>query len=304
LACSTDPCSKEQGELQVPCRVQQAADAAQTGNTAAAQAACKAIAEGPWQEECFFRTAEELGRRGILKAALESCTQTGRFKRFCLTHVVWFLPPETPGTAADWLAQAPASLKEAPELLRARWWFNHYFGTGQAAAPQDIPTEDGPFARGAWALEAVRIAGLGQAPECWKRPCTGAILPPNQRVGRYDPPMPIPGEDILPWIPTFGGSKRLVGETEAEDLQIALLEATWFLPAATGDIFEPYLDASTPRTRYTAFRLFRTLPSRDPVQVLSKFAADPDPIIRSHVQDALLYRTWLGKPPAKKGDLR
>lgn len=300
-----DACSAEPKELQVPCRVQLAADAAGRGDAAAAEAACLGIEAGPWQEECWFRSGEELGKQGKIGAGLSACDRSGRFARFCLTHMTWAIPSETPGSSADWLSQIPAGMDNAGDVqehLLSKYWFNQMYGTGKAEwQPVMASTEaDAPFARGAFFLEAVRLKGAS-ALDCKEVACTGMALLPKDRVGRFDNPMPIPGEEKLTWIPTFGGGRRIVGATVEEDVQIAFLEALWFQPATRGDVFAGYLQDSRPTVRYTALRLFRTLPSENPEATLTALAQDPDPVVQAHVADALRYKTWRGKPGKPAG---
>ena len=82
-------------------------------------------------------------------------------------------------------------------------------------------------------------------------------------------------------------------------LAIALLEGACFRESAGAATFEAALDDPRPRVRYTALRCYRTLPSAGAEARLTGLVNDPDPIVRAHVEDALEYRTWLGKghPP-------
>lgn len=290
--------------LRTLCLVQVAADRARAGDEAEVARACGAVPAGTWFDECHFRAGEELAHAGRLAAGLSSCNQAGRFRSFCFTHAAWGAPP-APAPLAEWEALgAPFADLHGVEVLRARWWFNHYYGTGLAdPAPARAAPEPGrAAARGAWALEAVRLAGgdLDVAAAAWAgEPLRGEPLPPPERVGRYDVPFAIPEELALPHVPGFGGSTRLVGETDEEDLAIALLEAAWFRESAGAATFAAALDDPRPRVRYTALRAFRTLPSEGAEAKLTSLANDPDPIVRAHVQDALKYRTWMGKghPP-------
>ena len=133
-------------------------------------------------------------------------------------------------------------------------------GTGRAdSTPAKAASPlDQPYARGAWALEAARLGPpeVSALIAAWDGPpLTGEVLPPEKRVGRYDPPPPLEGEADLLHIPTFGGSRRLVSEDPRVDLQIAVLEALYFRDGTRGDLFAPFLDPSQPKAlRYTAFR--------------------------------------------------
>lgn len=292
-------------ELATICRVEAAARAGREGDVALATTACTAQTTSDWREECYFRAGEELGRTTHLQDALRFCAQAGRFARFCTTHVGWQLPPETPGTAGEWAGFAeqllPKELKEeGSDILRARWWFNHYYGTGNLdpAAAKAAPAPEAPHAWGAWALEAVRLTGSAAAArDAWAAGTilTGPALPPAERVGRYDVPILIEGEAELPHVRTFGGSRRLVGETPEEDLDIALIEALYFAATTPGEAFAPFLDDPRPRVRYAAMHVWRILPSAGIEARLQTLAADPDPVIRAHAADALQYRTWEGK---------
>lgn len=308
--CAAEPFE----QLRVACLVEAGARAGREGDSARAQAACDAVPEGTWRDECRFRAGEELGRAGDVAAAMASCAEAGRFARFCVTHAGWGVPPGTPGTAAAWAAAAaplPEELRaEAEDILRARWWYLRYVGTGEAdpEPARAAPPDEAPHARGAWAIEAVRLldGDVAMARVAWRSSTIprGPSLPPERRLGRYDAPFRIPGEEALPKVRTFGGGARLVGETPDEDLDIALLEALYFREAtADGAAFRPWIDDPRPRVRYTALKLYRVLPSDDVEATLRAMADDPDPVVAAHVADALRYRTWLGKgnAPGLKG---
>ncbi len=287
-------------QLKTLCLVQLAADLGGKGDSTGALAACAAITSELWSQECHFRAGEELATAGQLGAGLAACQQAGKYRTFCFTHAVWRAPAaEAP--LAEWEAFGSGwEDLDGTESLRARWWFNHYFGTGLAdsALAKSASAEDAPHARGAWALEAVRLAGgdLAAARASWDGvPLLGGPLPPPGRVGRYDLPFAIPEEESLPHVPGFGGSQRLVGETPDEDLDITLLEAAYFRESAGAATFAPWLDDPRPRVRYTALRCYRTLPSPDAEAVLTALKDDADPIVRAHVADALRYKTWRGK---------
>lgn len=307
LACAapepapTGPCAEERFEdLRTLCLVQRASEAARAGDEAAAGSACAAVREARWGQECWFRVGEELGAGGRIPAAMQACAKAGEFASFCVTHAGWRARP-TEDPLSLW-AEAAAVLPEpqrteAAALLPARWWFNRVYGTG--VADPSLATD--PASRTAWALEALRLSDgdLAAARRAWteKIVLRGPALPPEARLGRYDLGIRIPGEDA-PRVPVFGGAERLVGADEAEDLEIALLEAAYFREATGAEAFRPHLDEPRPRLRWTAVRLFRILPSADAEAVMRRLSADPDPVVRAHAEDALKYRSWEGKPNA------
>lgn len=298
-------CAEEPFEqLRIGCLVESAARAGREGDAVHTQQACEAVPDGQWRDECYFRAGEELGRAGAVADAMRHCAHAGRYATFCVTHAGWGAPPSDAPLEA-WLAGVPTLSTdlqgEATDILRGRWWFNRYFGTGKAdpAIAAAAVGYDAPHARGAWALEAIRLTGdFAAAKVAWAAGTvlTGAAI--ERRLGRYDAPFHIAGEDALPRIRTFGSSLRFEGQDAAEDLDIALLEALYFREQTGADVFVPYLNDPRPRVRYTALRCYRTLPSRDAREVLTAMAADPDPIVAAHVADALKYETWRGKPNA------
>lgn len=301
-------------ELKAGTCVEAAARAGHEGRQDLAGEACVELPKGSrWWQECHFRAGEELGKGGWTAAALSHCGLAGDFARFCLTHAGWGLPATTQTDAQFWVDLAattfPEALRvEASDVLRARWWFNHYYGTGDAdpAEVRRARAEEGPHARGAWMLEMARLTG-GDLPltiAVWQglaEPPPGRPLPPEARVGRYDMGVPIPGEAELPRVRTFGDARRIIGVSVDEDLVIAWLEALYFNGAPTGEPFRGFLDDPRARVRYTAFRLYRILPSEGVEATLRSYAADPDPVVRAHVADALKHQTWRGRPQRPGG---
>lgn len=296
-------------QLAIGCRVEAAARAADTGDLATVTAACAAVPEGNWRDECHFRAGEQLGKAGRTDASLAQCASAGAYTRFCLTHAGWGLPASDTRAPADLAALALRTIPgrygaDAAAILRARAWFNRYVGTG-AADPAPVRAaagDDAAPARTAWAFEAVRLAGGFDAARAafapGAPPLTGAALPPPRRVGRYDtfPDMATEGE--LPHSLTFADASRFVGVDADEDLDIALIEGLYFnAPTGpeTGAAFARWLDDPRPRVRYTALRRFRALPSTGVEARLRAMADDPDAIVRAHVADALTYHTWLGR---------
>ena len=307
-------------QLRTICLVEAAARAGREADAGRAEAACAAVPEGAWREECRFRSAEELAARGDAAAALRGCGAAGRFATFCVTHVGWRLPapddpastqrfPEASGAWVDAAAAIDdAALRaEAEDSLRARWHHARVFGTGTAdpRAAKAAASPDAPYARTAWALEAVRLAegDLAVARASWAADAvlTGVALPVARRVGRYDGDLRVDAEAQLPTVRTFGGGARLIAADPEIDVRVALLDALAFREATTSaEPFAPFLDDPAREVRLVALRHFRTRPSPNAEVVLTRLAGDPDPAVAAHAKDALAHKTWLGKAARKK----
>ena len=212
------------------------------------------------------------------------------------------------------LEGAPDGLEgEGRDIFRSRLWFNLYLGTGVAdpgpaiAASGDL----GPYARGAFALEAVRLLAATEGvartqipqlvTDIWRGdvpPPTGAALPIRERHGRYNSPIPAPHELESSRIPVYGGGMRLVGSGLDEDLTIAMLEGLYFQPDTPADIFLPYVDDPRQRVRWTAARLFRLCSPRQVVmeQELKTLLEHADAGVRWNAADALEHETWKRTP--------
>ncbi len=315
-------------QMVVPCLVQVAALASRKGDLPTAEAACSAVEDGTWRWECYFRMAEELSRGGDAAEAVEHCLLAGRFARFCTTHAAWFLPRDpsmdssgSPSRVLDTLLShyreierllsgAPDGLEgEGRDIFLSRLWFNLYFGSGVAdPGPASLaPDYQAPYARGAFALEALRLHGGSDAVDyvlsVWRGdipPPRGPPLPEAERHGRYNSPIPAPTEALMQKIPTYGGVMRLVGRDQAEDLTVAALEAMYFQPDTPADLFLPWLEDGRDSVRWTAVRLLRLCApdELDMEDTLRELAKASDAGIRWHALDALEHRTWERQPEA------
>lgn len=319
-------------EMALPCRVEAAARAASAGNVPLAEEACGRNPEGTWRAECHFRVGEELARRGDAIVALSQCVQAGHYARFCLTHAGWGLPPipdqdsrlppetilprlqDLLGQVDGVLAGAPDGLEgEGRDIFRSRAWYNLYLGTGMAdPAPARLaPVDQAPFARGAFALEAVRLLAPAGVPvpgdlvarvaAVWDgslSPPSGTPLHARARHGRYNSPIPVPEELAATRIPTYGGGLRLVGGSVEEDLLIATLEALYFRADTPADVFLPWVTDPRERVRWTAARLLRLCPpdALDMEATLQDLLRSPDPAVRWNARDALDHKTWIRNP--------
>ena len=285
-----------------------AAQAANAGDIATIAAACSAIPEGAWRDECHFRAGEQLGKSGRTDASLAECARAGDFGRFCITHSGWGLPStdtRSPSELADLATETiPGKLgQDAAKVLRSRAWYNRYLGTGSSdpAQARAATGDDAAPAHTAWALEAVRLAhSFDAARATWTQQASleGEALPAAARVGRYDTFPDFPGEEAIPRVLTFADASRFIGANPDEDVDIALIEAVYFnlVPGPeAGAVFDRWLDDPRPRVRYTALRRFRSLPSPGVEARIAAMADDPDAIVRAHVADALKHKTWMGK---------
>ncbi|MFH1469180.1 MAG: hypothetical protein ABIO70_32630 [Pseudomonadota bacterium] len=322
-ACAVEPFE----QLQVLCRIEAAAHAAHEGEEALAAEACALVPEGTWLQECHFRVGEELARAGQPAAGLPHCARAGRFDRFCVTHAAWVIPVELGrSTDADAPAQAAAIhaqlvpivaagagleadlRREAADSFRMSLWYMAYLGTGRAdpAKAQAADPDEAPAARSAWALEAARLLAPGGGPlpqdavarlqAAWREGTVteGPPLLPERRHGRFEPPSPIPCERALPWLPLYGGGRRVLGADADEDLLIAILEALWFQPDAQAELFLPWVADPRDRVRWTAVRLLRlSAPlSLDLPAALQKLRASPDDCVAWNAKRGLEQRAW------------
>ncbi len=337
IACRTDPapaalnesdCEQQPyPELQVTCRVQQAADAGRSGDSAAADAACARVPAGLWREECHFRAGESLAGRGALLPALSHCARAGHYGKNCLTHAAWGLPPDPawrpddPATAASiatLLDQAGDALGRdhplwpaAEDELSARAWFLTYVGSGSAdpAAARAAEGDQAAHARTAFAAERLRLADAASAyaaeplPDAtdplealaaaWEGaapPLTGEGLPLERRVGRHAPAVIPPRTADLPRVSTFGGGRRLTSLDPEEDLLLAGLSALFFLGAPHG-AFAPWTEDDRVVVRGQAIA-YAVLTADVPDRYLDR--GDPDD--RAWAAESLKVRRALSRP--------
>ncbi len=311
LACSFAPCDDEANDqLRTLCLVQAAADHARRSDAGGAaipgaRARCDQIADPTWKDECFFRVAESAGQAGAIAEAVAACRDAGRFASFCDTHIAWL------SDYADLSTENRAAVDASP-ALSAAFWFATYYGTGNAnpGLVKSRPASQAAYARTGWAMEAVRLTegDIARARSAWDADETlaGGALAADSRHGRYDPAQWLDELAALPTLPMYGGATRLAGETDEEDLTIALLEAAYFYPRTSADAFVPFFADAHPRVVYTAIQRFRILPSTHAEATLTARKNDADPMVAALVADALRYRTWVGKPnrPGKQATFK
>lgn len=308
-------------ELAITCRVQAAANFGAAGNTKAAQEVCAEVPEGTWREECHFRAGEELGHAGLAVEGLKHCTQAGWFGRNCLTHTAWRLPRDPtvhPGLPAARIAATYAELDErvvqaldgagdgiageGRDIMRARFGFNTYVGSGQTNPdPARLPDPLGPAMRTGFAIETARLLGPDASVEAilavWsgvEPPLKASAVDDTQLNGRYGMPLIAPQEHGVPHIPVFGGGLRPIGETPDEDLTIAALEGMFWLESTTAETFLPWVDDPRKRVRRTAARLLsRTRPaSLDLPAELERLSEHPDSAVQWYATQGLKLRAW------------
>jgi hypothetical protein len=274
-------------EIQSICRVSVAARSAASGDDRGAMLACLAIDEGLWREECHFRAGEELGRLGNVERSLEHCAMAGEYARNCVTHAAWGMPAveglnSRSDNALSEIERFGVSVQiilgragegvsgEGTDVLLARAWFNLYLGSG-AADPRVAKESTGihkNHAMTAWALEAVRLLApdglevdsrtISRVTRAWhgRDPVPEGYEKLHRRVGRYSSPIVPDDARIHQHVGTFGGGVRLVGDTDEDELLIAILEALYFREGTLPDVFEPYLTHSSNKVRWTAGKLF------------------------------------------------
>jgi len=315
-------------EVAITCRVQAAAKFGAAGDTLAAHAVCANVPTGTWRDECHFRAGEELGHAGHAVEGLEHCAKAGWFGRNCLTHTGWRLPRDPalhPGLSAARIAAAYEELDqrvvaalegagdgldgEGRDIIRARFGFNVYVGSGRASPEAArLPDPLGPALRTGFAIEAARLLGEDASVEAilavWSEtapPPEGSAVSDVATLGRYSLPLVAPGEHGTPHIPVFGGGLRPVGASPDEDATIAALEAMFWLESTPADTFVPWLDDPRPRVRRTAARLVGRAPPRSldlPALLEQVSTTHTDDTVRWHTQQALKSRAW--EAPARR----
>lgn len=322
--CAAEPFA----ELAITCRVQAAARLGALGDSDRAHTVCAEVPEGTWRDECHFRAGEELGHAGHAVAGLEHCARAGWFGRNCLTHTGWRLPrdpslhpeldparlaaayDELDGRVVAALAGAGDGLEgEGRDIIRARFGFNVYVGSGSARPEAArLPAPLGPSLRTGLAIETARLLGDAASVEAILAVWSGARPPPEgppvadtSALGRYSLPLVAPGEHGTPHIPVFGGGLRPIGETPDEDMTIAALEGMFWRESTTADTFVPWIHDPRPRVRRTAARLLGRAPPThiDLPAFLSELAdSHSDPTVRWHASQALKSRAW--QAPARR----
>ena len=137
-------------------------------------------------------------------------------------------------------------------------------------------------------MEAIQAIWAGTAP-----PPTGPTLAPHARVGRYTVPLDSPHEQGQPHLPTFGGSRRLVGDTPDEDLAIAALDGRSGGRRARGGL-RALAGGSPGAGAVDAARFVRLAAATlDQDALLRRLAAKhPDPGVRWHAEDGLKTRSF------------
>ncbi len=299
-------------ELQVPCWITQAEQAAENGDVVLADEACRQVPTGRWAEECAFRVGEELARAGRVVEGVAFCARAQQYARYCLTHVAWRLTPDPQwdpsnpatsdlpgilvGQAGSALSGLPDSLRqEGLADLRAGLWYRMYYGHGNAdpAAARAATGEDGPPARGAWALEAMRLLAPWDAPlpadlwdqlhAAWEGSAEvprGEPLPRERRVGRYSPGVPPAELGSVRGQPTFGGGVRLVAADPVTDLRVAAIDAFFFRETTPAEAFLAWLEDPAPEVRWMAAWRYVATRRPNPGEVMP-FAGHADPVVRA-----------------------
>jgi hypothetical protein len=192
-------------------------------------------------------------------------------------------------------------LGEGIDVLLSRAWFNLYLGSG-VADPRVAKEATGlhrNHAMTAWALEAVRLLapdGVAVSPSitslvsrAWygRDPVPEGYEKLHRRVGRYSSPI-VPGDaSIHQHVGTFGGGVRLVGDTDEDELLIAILEALYFREGTPPEVFEPYLTHSSNKVRWTAGKLFALAAGQGDDRVNGLLESD-DRVLSNYIWQALV----------------
>lgn len=294
------------------CLAQAAAARAAAGDHDAAHGLCAAIDTPRWQGECHFQVVEQGCRAGQLERCAPLallCLAAGPFRTPCLVQVAGELariapPAEAPG-ASGWsqldqqIVSVEASLAERdPDLARRfadRTWAEamvvSYAGAREVSGGPlaHIAASRLPHARAAaaWRLAvqgelrgdlSTRVLAVQAALGRTGRRADAQSSTLTDRVVQGAWSEDLPGEDALPWVAFLQDARRTVGQDEAADLRIVLLElAARQEPPEVALLTEGLLDEDV-RVRWTAARL---LGGVDPeATALAAAREDVDPLVR------------------------
>jgi hypothetical protein len=192
--------------------------------------------------------------------------------------------------------------EEAMEQLISAAWFNVYFGSGVADPALALAATGAHAApaRTAFALEAVRlVAGRGgqasdqvasEVRRIWagdQDPVEGSPIRRGSRAVRYSAPAQARGTGHLDRTRTWGGGKRLVGVTGADDLDVAILHAIFCLEKVPPQALVGFLDDPRDRVRWTAAHLYAQLAGQDDPRV-QEILESEESILKDLVWQALV----------------
>ncbi|MCB9792059.1 MAG: HEAT repeat domain-containing protein [Alphaproteobacteria bacterium] len=308
-------------DLRVSCQNDAARVAAVAHEGPAAAAACLALDEQRWRQECFFLAAEAwISGAGPAELAggLPLCHGAGDFRDRCalhaLLHVDRFVPLGEQGRppGAGWEALltllgtlrtelapwAPGLAEDLPGLAAARALRLAYAEVTELTGDplSALPEALHPHVRAALAWRLWQLEGdSGRDLAAWEarlqaalaaRPGSGGALPAE----RPPPPAPLeslwdsllPEEAALPRVRFLGRPWRLVHPDPAVDALIALLEVAGRHHRAPGS--RPLLEAALRHPEpFVRHTAARLLAARGRRAVLAPLAEDPDPAVRARV---------------------
>lgn len=210
---------------------------------------------------------------------------------------------ESARTASSTLSGAV--FDRAMDQVIASAWFNVYFGSGSAnpELAQNATGDHMAPAHTAFALEAVRIlsaSGVGSSEliaDEVRRVWSGAASAPQSKpvesgrlVGRYSPPIEPDGAAHLRRSATWLGGRRLVGDSRAEDLEIAIVEAMFFNKNIPVEALTGWLEDERDLVRWTAARLYAQIAGKDDTKVQEMLESN-DSVLTGMVWKALVVDT-------------
>jgi len=197
------------------------------------------------------------------------------------------------------------AMNRALEQVIASAWFNVYYGSGSAdpgLARSAKGDHVGP-AHTAFALEAVRILSsegtlspsmmVEEIHRIWDgtaRPPEGNPIDSGALKGRYSPPVTPDGTGYMKRSATWRGGRRLQGESVAEDIDIAILEAMFFNQNIPVNALTSWLEDDRDRVRWTAARLYAQLSGKDDSKV-QELLESSDSVLTNMVWKALVVDT-------------
>ncbi len=304
------------GVLSQVCQTEQAERQASEGAVQAAAAACNAIADLKWRNECFFTASEAATviRKSTkiamhrVPVAVDLCLGSGPYTGMCFSHLystIAFTAPAASQGAATWtpvmeatrrardaMAQHSTALAERLEdrIWAEALWRAYLRAEVVSGIPlMVLPQAAHPHVRAAAAWRVVSdgppATSLSAVVSALSTALSSQTKSGQLPLKRLPDDLPIrwreslPAEQGLPWVHYLEDLRRTVSSDPDADLAICILEAAARMKPALSPLLIDGLHHTDERVRWTAARLL----SEDPASraQLAALADDPSALVRA-----------------------